>query len=59
MKRTNIIRGKMELCKIDDLEFIFKKILYESEIWVSVYELNEEISNLTELESKRQIKKCI
>lgn len=57
MKRTNIIRGKMELCKIDDLEFIFKKILYESEIWVSVYELNEEISNLTELEKPTKVAK--
>lgn len=52
MRRKDVIRSKT-----DDLNSIFKKILYEPEIWVSVYDLNEEISDLSELETLTKVAK--
>lgn len=52
MRRKDVIRSKT-----DDLDSIFKKILYEPEIWVSVYDLNEEISDLSELETLTKVAK--
>ena len=57
MRKSDIIRAKRNLGKIDDLEFIFEKILYDDEIWVSVYELDEEMSDLTELEKPTKVAK--
>ena len=55
-KRSNTMKEKMPWEKIDELEQVFKNTLRE-ELWVSVYDLNEEIVDLKELERPTKVAK--
>ncbi len=52
----NTVKDKMPWKKIDELEQVFKNTLREK-LWVSVYDLNEEIVDLKELERPTKVAK--